>query len=87
MGDTADFDRTDRPSTAQPPPVHVPGGVSAHDLVIADITERRDYGMRKYGTLLQPGNQRDSLRDAYEEALDLVAYLRCAIAEQDGQQS
>lgn len=76
MSDTADFDRTDRPSTAQPPPVHVPGEPSAHDLVIADMAERKAYGLRKYGTLLQLGNGRDHLEDVYEELLDAAAYIR-----------
>lgn len=32
---------------------------------------------------LQPHNGRDALRDAYEESLDLVCYLRQAIEERD----
>lgn len=46
------------------------------DLVIADIEERKEFGVRKYGTALQSGNGRDMLLDAYEEALDLAIYLR-----------
>lgn len=46
------------------------------DLVIADIEERKQHGIRKYGTALQSGNGRDMLLDAYEEALDLAIYLR-----------
>ena len=53
------------------------------DLVIADMRERDAEGIRKYGTRLQPGNGRDPLVDAYQEALDLVVYLRQAIAERD----
>jgi hypothetical protein len=42
----------------------------------------RDHaGRKKYGTPLQPRNGRDSLVDAYQEALDLVVYLRNAIEE------
>ena len=33
---------------------------------------------------LQAFNGRDSLKDAYEEALDLCVYLRTAIYEKDG---
>jgi hypothetical protein len=48
-----------------------------------DIAERREHGIRTYGTPLQAHNGRDALRDAYEEALDLAMYLRQAIAERD----
>lgn len=54
---------------------------SAHDLVIADLNERKAMGLKKYNTLLQPMNGRDSLVDAYQEVLDLAAYLRNEIAE------
>lgn len=40
MGDTTDYDHPARPSTAQPPPVHVPGAASVHDLVIEDLSWR-----------------------------------------------
>jgi hypothetical protein len=75
MGATADFDRTDRPSTAQPPPVHVPGAASVHDILIAHVQERKDFGLRKYGTPLQVDNGRDPLKDALEEILDVAVYL------------
>lgn len=54
------------------------------DLVIADMRERDAAGARKYGTRLQPLNGRDSLVDAYQEALDLCVYLRKAIYEREG---
>jgi hypothetical protein len=54
------------------------------DLVLADIGTRDKIGEAKYRTRLQPHNGRDFLRDAYEEALDLVVYLRGAIFERDG---
>ena len=40
-------------------------------------------GRERYGTPLQPHNGRDALQDAYEEALDLAAYLKQAIVERD----
>lgn len=52
------------------------------DMVMADMEERKQFGIHKYGTALQAGNGRDMLQDAYEEALDLVVYLRGAIEEQ-----
>lgn len=54
------------------------------DLVIADMHKRDSVGHTRYGVRLQPQNGRDGLRDAYEEALDLCAYLRQVIAERDG---
>ena len=57
--------------------------VSVHDLVAEDIEQRKQFGLEKYGTILQAGNGRKSLKDAYEEILDLACYLRCAIVEQE----
>lgn len=53
------------------------------DLVMADMRDRDASGREKYGTPLQPMNGRDALVDAYQEALDLVVYLRQAIWERD----
>jgi hypothetical protein len=52
--------------------------------VIADIQARRQVGIQRYGTALQPHNGRDALRDAYEEAIDLAMYLKQAMVERDG---
>jgi hypothetical protein len=54
------------------------------ELVIEDMEERNRTGIAKYGTPLQPMNGRDSLVDAYQEALDLVVYLRNEIEERRG---
>lgn len=70
-------------NTPQPPPVHN-DNPAVWDLVKADIAERDLIGAAKYGVRLQPNNGRDSLIDAYQEALDLVVYLRKAIFERDG---
>lgn len=51
------------------------------DLVIADMRERDTVGAEKYGTRLQADNGRRSLVDAYQEALDLVVYIRKEIEE------
>jgi hypothetical protein len=53
-------------------------------LVLEDMRARDAEGRRKYGVPLQPNNGRDALVDAYQEALDLVVYLRQAIHERDG---
>jgi hypothetical protein len=55
------------------------------DLVIADIGERKRVGIKRYGTPLQGFNGRDALMDSYQEALDLVQYLRQALYERDNQ--
>lgn len=64
----------------QPPPTPS-SGPCIQDLVIEDIRERTRLGIERYGTVLRPHNGRDALRDAYEEAMDLVIYLRQVIAE------
>jgi hypothetical protein len=54
------------------------------DLVIDEMRARDRLGQQRYHTRLQPHNGRDMLRDALDEALDLVVYLRGAIYERDG---
>jgi hypothetical protein len=54
------------------------------DLVIQDMHGRDAIGIRKYETRLYPNNGRDALLDAYEEVLDLAAYLRQVIYERNG---
>jgi hypothetical protein len=58
--------------------------VAVWDLVMRDMYDRDKMGAKKHGTRLQPFNGRDSMIDAYQEALDLVAYFRQAIYERDG---
>ena len=58
-------------------------GMAIVDLVLMDILERKAEGIRRYGTPLQAFNGRDSLRDAYDEAVDLAIYLRQAIEERN----
>lgn len=57
---------------------------AAWSLVIADMAARDIEGTAKYKTRLQPHNGRDTLLDAYQEALDLAVYLRTALYERDG---
>lgn len=70
-------------SQYQPEPK--PGQQNVADYVLRDIAERVEVGEKKYGTKLQTFNGRDALWDAYQEALDLVMYLRQAILERDVQ--
>ncbi len=51
------------------------------ELVAEDLAGRKAIGVARYGQPLQAHNGRDALRDAYEEALDLVVYLRQAQVE------
>ena len=55
------------------------------ELVLTDLRDRLAVGIQLYGTGLQPHNGRDMLRDAYDEAMDLVVYLRGCLYERDGQ--
>ncbi len=72
-------------SLNQPEPTPQPNDQPAvWDLVIADMRERDATGLAKYGTRLQPHNGRNALRDAYQEVLDLAAYLRQKIYEEEG---
>jgi hypothetical protein len=64
----------------EPPPVKNTHG-NVQDLVIRDIESRKTLGLKKYGTLLQPFNGRDALKDAYEESLDQTIYLRQLLEE------
>lgn len=51
------------------------------DMVVEDILERKEHGIRKYGTPVQANNGRSMILDAYEEILDLAVYLRAAMEE------
>lgn len=71
-----------RMSTNTEQPMPTPNeSVPIWDLVIADMKERDVVGRERYGTPLQTNNGRDALLDAYQEALDLVVYLRQEIEE------
>lgn len=53
------------------------------DLVMTDMRDRDESGLRKYGVRLQADNGRDVLVDTYQELLDAVVYIRQAIYERD----
>jgi hypothetical protein len=52
-------------------------------LVIEDMKARRELGIKKYGMPVRPFNGRDALVDAFQEALDLVVYLKQVIEERE----
>lgn len=64
----------------QPSPQNV--GAAIVPMVIEDLTARREFGRKKYGDELRVTNGRDALVDAYQEALDLVIYLRQKIEQE-----
>lgn len=63
----------------EPPPEDGKGLILP--LVINDLESRAEFGFNKYETMLKSHNGRDALMDAYQEALDLVMYLRQEIEE------
>ena len=72
----------DREHDSQPDPIPNDHPHSV-DIAIEFLRERKEFGIAKYGTALQPHNGRDSLSDAIDEAADLLVYLINARAERD----
>lgn len=66
-------------STSQNKPIG--NGQDVTSLVLHDIKTRSEMGAKKYGKPLQTNNGRDAMVDAYQEAIDLVLYLRQEIRE------
>jgi hypothetical protein len=64
---------------SQPAPA---AGLAPHtvDLVVADLAERKRYGVKKYGVVAhQHDNGRNHLVDLYEELLDGAVYVRAEL--------
>ena len=77
-------------STPEPPPT--PGTGDVWQSVIDRLppgklrdacVDRRAFGLKKYGTVLQANNGRDWRTDALQEALDLIAYSAQGEIEED----
>jgi hypothetical protein len=66
----------------QPLPVAT-NGPAIQDLVMADVAQRKQVGIERYGRALQAHNGRDALQDLYEELLDAVMYTRQLIEERN----
>lgn len=65
-------------------PLPIPNDLpTMQSLVMADIAEREQLGISRYGVGLQGHNGRDALRDLYEELLDACMYLRQVMWERD----
>lgn len=56
-------------------------GTRIHDLTVADMHERNEIGIKRYGVPLSAPNGRDFLADAYQETLDAAVYLRGALMD------
>jgi hypothetical protein len=69
-------------NAAKPEPPPEGQGPEIFPLVIGDIMDRVKAGKAKYGTTLRAHNGRKSLMDAYQEAIDLVMYLRQRLEEE-----
>jgi len=68
-------------TTQQPAPVPQSNAADCWLAVIEDMRQRREFGIQKYGTPVQPNNGRDALLDAYQEVLDTAVYLKQALLE------
>lgn len=66
-----------------PQPMPTPGAESVTRAVMADLVEREQLGIARYGTTLQTFNGRDALADAYQESIDQTQYLKQALMERD----
>lgn len=83
VGEFADIKEVSERLLGQQPPPTPNSLVDVQTLVMQDVAQRRVHGIQTYGVPLQPFNGRDALVDAYEEALDLVMYLRQLIEERN----
>ncbi|MFA5722585.1 MAG: hypothetical protein WC940_03420 [Candidatus Paceibacterota bacterium] len=66
-----------------PEPKPLAGTLRVLEFVVQDFKDRAEFGFKKYQTYLKTNNGRDALMDAYQEAIDLVMYLRQAILERE----
>lgn len=64
-------------------PMQKQSGVTSWDYVREDINQREEMGALKYNKYLTPNTSEDMLNHAYNEALDLVVYLRTLILQRD----
>ena len=80
----AEWDAASRAAMEQKAPAKDNPHPAVWPLVMRDMIDRDQSGREKYGVPLKAHNGRDTLLDAYQEALDLAVYLRTAIYERDG---
>lgn len=56
-------------------------GRHLRDRVAEGLRHRKEIGLARYGSILQPNNGRDSLRDLHEELMDASVYARTRMLE------
>jgi hypothetical protein len=54
---------------------------SCYSVLIPDILDRKEFGLKKHGTILQINNCRNHLNDAYQESCDAIIYLKQEIVK------
>jgi len=59
--------------------------VELWSLVLEDMSKRKQFGAKKYGTEHYANNGRDPLIDLYQELLDAVVYIRQCLFEKYGE--
>jgi len=69
----------ENPATVQQPMPYLSPGEPVYKMVLTDVINRSIHGRSIYGGFLTADNGRDNLVDAYQEAIDLVLYLRAEI--------
>lgn len=70
-----------RPGDQPLPVTDDPAAPGAHDAVIALLSARKQVGLSRYGTTLQPHNGRRTARDLVEELADGIVYAQTLEAE------
>jgi hypothetical protein len=67
-------------------PFFLPSSMAKYDVINAvcrDLQQRAKIGEKKYGERLVPFNNRDGLRDLYEELLDAANYCKQILMEEE----
>lgn len=75
------------PAEHEPQPVRTgeASQVEVFPVIHKDLFEREAYGREEYGGPLVTNDGRDNDWDAYQEALDLVVYLRKGLLEREAE--
>jgi hypothetical protein len=64
-------------------PLPTIGRECVQDRLVQMVLARKEIGISRYGSALMTHNGRDALQDAFEEAVDLAAYLTQLSMERD----
>ena len=76
-------EREGREGDSQPIPTTEDRSVCVQDEVVRLINERRELGVKRYGSPLMTHNGRDSLVDLRDELLDALMYVTQTILERE----